>query len=227
MIREKGHKKIAVLRVNNRYGRVGIGEFRDSARRLGYPLVLEVRYTPGDTTFQAQINRIIQSDPDAVMIWPNDEETGANIIAEMNEMGLDVPIYGCDRLASQKFIDHAGELAEGVITTYPYNPKNTDPLLLEFNKKYIERFGEEPDSFAAHAYDGMNILISAIRKAGLNRVLIRDILMDLETFQGYKGVTGEVILDATWNDIGPIWMVEINNGELVFTPAPQINVQEP
>ena len=55
---------------------------------------------------------------------------------------------------------------------------------------YIKRFGQEPDVFAAHAYDGMNILIEAIKKAGLNRVLIRDVLTDMKTFQGYKGVTG-------------------------------------
>ena len=29
----------------------------------------------------------------------------------------------------------------------------------------------EPDVFAAHAYDGMNMIIKAIKSAGLNRVL--------------------------------------------------------
>jgi ABC-type branched-subunit amino acid transport system substrate-binding protein len=77
----------------------------------------------------------------------------------------------------------------------------------------------EPDAFAAHAYDGMNLIIEAINRVGLNRVRIRDILTDLETFQGYQGVTGTLILDATWNDIGDIWMAEIKNGEFVYTPV--------
>ena len=67
------------------------------------------------------------------------------------------------------------------------------PNLKAFKYNYTKRFGQEPDVFAAHAYDGMNILIAAIEKAGLNRVLIRDVLTDLKTFQGYQGVTGVMI----------------------------------
>ena len=55
--------------------------------------------------------------------------------------------------------------------------------------------------------------------AGLNRAKIRDLLTDLETFQGYQGITGELILDASWNDIGDIYMVEIKNGEFEFFPV--------
>ena len=77
----------------------------------------------------------------------------------------------------------------------------------------------EPDVFAAHAYDGMNMIIQSIEKVGLNRVLIRDVLTDMETFQGYRGITGEIIFDATWNDVGPIWIAEIREGDFIFSPA--------
>ena len=33
----------------------------------------------------------------------------------------------------------------------------------------------------------MNLIIESIEKAGLNRVLIRDVLTDLKTFQEYEG----------------------------------------
>jgi ABC-type branched-subunit amino acid transport system substrate-binding protein len=94
-----------------------------------------------------------------------------------------------------------------------------DPYLQKFNKDYFKRFNVEPDVFAAHAYDGMNLIIEAIEKAGLNRVKIRDILTDLDTFQGYNGVTGKLKLDASWNDVGDIWMAEVKNGEFVYFPV--------
>ena len=68
----------------------------------------------------------------------------------------------------------------------------------------------------------MNIIIEAIHKAGLNRYLIRDVLTDLKTFQGYQGVTGEIIFDASWNDIGPIWMTEVRDGKFEFFPPPPL-----
>jgi branched-chain amino acid transport system substrate-binding protein len=92
-----------------------------------------------------------------------------------------------------------------------------------FQTNYYKRFGIEPDVFAAHAYDGMNLIIGAINKAGLNRVLIRDVLTDLKTFQNYPGITGKIIFDDTWNDIGDIWMAEVRQGKFEFSPAPPMD----
>ena len=78
----------------------------------------------------------------------------------------------------------------------------------------------EPDVFAVHAYDGMNLIIESVKKAGLNRALIRDVLTDLKTFQGYEGASGKMIFDATWNNVRPIYLVKITDGKFVFSPAP-------
>ena len=101
------------------------------------------------------------------------------------------------------------------------------PALKAFQKNYYTRFGLEPDVFACHAYDGMNIIISAIRKAGLNRVLIRDLLTDLKTFQGYQGITGKIVFDDSWNDIGDIWMAEVRQGKFRFSPSPPMSPVHP
>ncbi len=219
IFKEMGLSRVAVLRTNYRYGRVGIMEFREAARRLGYPLVLEVRYDEGETDFTTQLERVRNSRPDAIVLWGNAKETGL-IVKQIRAMGMEQPIFGGDRLVSDKFLEIAGEDAEGVIATYPYNPDSDNPRLVAFTKKYEARFGSKPDSFAAHAYDGMNILLDAIQIAGLNRAKIRDVLTDLKTFQGYEGVTGTVIFDASWNDIGSVYMAEVKNGKFVFYLSP-------
>lgn len=211
--------RVAVLRTNYRYGRVGIMEFREAARRLGYPLVLEVRYDEGETDFTTQLERIRNTHPDAIVLWGNAKETGL-IVKQIRAMGMEQPIFGGDRLVSDKFIEIAGKDAEGVIAVYPYNPESDNPILVAFTKKYESRFGMKPNSFAAHAYDGMNILLKSIQIAGLNRAKIRDVLTDLRTFQGYEGVTGKVVFDASWNDIGSVFMAEVKNGKYIFYPSP-------
>ncbi len=216
--KQKEYDRVAVLRANNRYGRVGVMEFRDAATRIGHPIVLEVRFEDGETDFTTQLERIRNANPEVVVLWGNALEM-ALIINQMKEMGMDYPVFVSDRAVNPVFIETAGENAEGVVTTCQYNPDAEIPALKAFQKNYRERFGIEPDVFAAHAYDGMNITIKAIEKAGLNKARIRDLLTDLETFQGYQGITGEIILDASWNDVGPIWMAELRNGKYHFTPA--------
>ena len=216
--RKEGHKRVAVFRANNRYGRVGTMEFKDAAVRVGSPVVLEVRFEDGETQFDTQLERIRNSKPDAVVLWGNALEM-ALILNRMRELNMDYPVFVSDRSVNPLFIETAGKNAEGIITTCQYNPKADNPKLKAFQKAYRERFGIEPDAFAAHAYDGMNMTIEAIHKVGLNRALIRDVLTDLKTFQGYQGVTGEIILDGSWNDVGKIFMSEIKDGDFHFTPA--------
>ena len=172
-----------------------------------------------ENVFSMQLENIKRVKPDAVLIWANAKES-ALVLYQMREMGMNQPVYASDRAVSDEFLKLAGDNAEGVVTTSPYNPEADLPQLKAFQQSYRERFGKEADVYAAHAYDGMNLIVKAIDQVGLNRVLIRDILSDLETFQGYMGVTGEIIFDESWNDIGEIWMARVKNGVFEYSPSP-------
>jgi ABC-type branched-subunit amino acid transport system substrate-binding protein len=215
-----GHKRVAMIRANNRYGRVGTLHFNRTATRIGYPIVIEERFSDGETDYSTQLERIKKTKPDAIAMWGNAKES-ALILKQIRAMGMKQPVYTSDRTVSKDFLDIAGPLAEGIKTTCQYNPSSNDPKLKKFNTTYKSRFGMEPDVFAAHAYDGMNILIQSIEKAGLNRALIRDMLTDMKQTNGFKGVTGDLIYDQTWNNIRPIYSAKVVNGKFEFLPAPK------
>ncbi len=217
---QDGHKRVAMIRANNRYGRVGTLHFNRTATRLGFPIIVEERFKDGETDFSSQLERIKRTNPDAIAMWGNAKES-ALILKQIRAMGMKQPVYASDRIVNRAFLDLAGDLAEGMVTTCQYNPDANDPKLIRFKADYEKRFGIEPDVFAAHAYDGMNILLQSIDKAGLNRAKIRDVLTDMKITNGYKGVTGELVFDGTWNNIRPIFMAEVKNGKFVFSPAPE------
>jgi ABC-type branched-subunit amino acid transport system substrate-binding protein len=217
-----GHSRVAVIRGNNRYGRVGLKIFSESSIRVGHPVIIEERFNDGETDFRSQLERIKKTNPDAILIWGNAKESGI-ILKQLREIGIRQPVYGSDRMVNPEFLEIAGPLANGIVTTCQYNPEANIASLRNFKINYLKKFGRDPDVFAAHAYDGMNILIEAIKKAGLNRVLIRDLLTDLKTFQNYQGVTGTIVFDGTWNDVGGIFMAEVQDGKYRFSPAPPLS----
>jgi branched-chain amino acid transport system substrate-binding protein len=217
-----GHSRVAIIRANNRYGRVGTKHFVESATRVGHPPIIEERFLDGDKDFKTQLERIMVTSPDAILVWGNAKES-ALIVKQMRAMGFKQPIYGSDRMVNPEFLKIAGPDTEGIITTCQYNPNSNDPKYTTFKKNYLKRFGQEPDVFAAHAYDGMNIIILAIQKVGLNRVLIRDWLTDLKSLKGYEGVTGKVVLDGSWNNVRNLWMVNIKQGKFQITTAPPLD----
>jgi ABC-type branched-subunit amino acid transport system substrate-binding protein len=223
--KKDGHSRVAIIRTGARYGRVAFKIFSENATRVGHPIVIEERFADGETTFKTQLERIMVTNPDAILVWGNSKES-ALILQQARAIGLKQPIYGSDRMINPEFLKMTGNLSEGVVTTSQYNPDSDNPKLKVFRTAYQKRFGQEPDVFATHAYDGMNLLIAAINKVGLNRVLIRDILTDRKTFQGFEGVTGKIELDQSWNEIRDIFIAKVNKGKFEFTPAPPMDMKQ-
>lgn len=212
-----GHKRASLLRTNNRYGRVGTEEFKDASRRMGFPVAVELRFEDGQTDFTDQLNTIKKNNSDAVVLWGDAREMGL-IVNQMRTMSMKHPVYVCDRAVSPEFLQVAGENANGIISTCQYNPNGENQAYEKFATGYKQRFNTAPDVFAVHSYDAMNITIQAIKQAGLNRTLIRDLLTDMNTFQNYKGASGEIVFDASWNDVGQIYMTEIRGNAFIFEP---------
>jgi ABC-type branched-subunit amino acid transport system substrate-binding protein len=218
------HSRVAVIRTGARYGRVAWKIFSENATRIGHPPVIEERFADGETDFKSQLERIMTTKPDAILIWGNAKES-ALILKQARSIGLNQPVYGSDRMVSPDFLTIAGKDANGIVTTCQYNPNSDNPKLKAFEKNYLKRFNQKPDVFAAHAYDGANLLIDAIKKVGLNRVLIRDILTERKTFQNYPGVTGNIVLDGSWNEIRDIFLAKISDGKFEFSPAPPLDMK--
>ena len=209
---ELGFKRVALLRVNDRYGRFGVPKFRDASRRLGHPVVIEQKFRPGDTDFRRQLQVIEDSRVDAIVLW-TDIGPAAMILQQMQELGMKQRVFGSHRTIGDELVKLAGPAAEGFEAVYPYDPTRSDPRWLEFNTTYEGRFHEKPDHFAALAYDQMQILLDAIRRAGLNRGRIRDALTGIEN---YKGVTGDMVFDPNCKNIAPLFLGHVHNGTIEY-----------
>ncbi len=163
--RKLGLERVGVVRASNRYGRFGVREIRDSSRRLGKPIPIEMAYFVGQDDFSLQIDRLKEANVEAVVHW-GDALDGARLLVQMRAAGMDQPYFACDRCLLKEFGEIAGEHAEGVVCGSPWNPQRKDPKLDAFRKAYRARFNEEPETYAAHACDGMSMLIWAIQVGG-------------------------------------------------------------
>lgn len=212
---ELGLKRVAILRVNNRYGRFGVLKLRDAARRLGHPVVIEQKYQPGDTDYSHQLNVIRGSRADAIVLWA-DEEQAAMILKQMRALGMKQRVFGSYRTLGPAMLAEAGNAAEGFEAVFPYDPTRRDPQWLDFNRRFEKRFNEKPEQFASLAYDAMNVLLDSICKAGLNRARIQDALANVEE---YDGVTGHMIFDPNLKNVAPMYLGTVHNGAITYRVA--------
>jgi ABC-type branched-subunit amino acid transport system substrate-binding protein len=210
LYRKVGFRRAAIIRSSNRYGRFGVREMVDASRRLEHPIVVEMAYKVGRDDFSLELERVKQANADVVIHWGDDAE-GAKILNQMRAMGMAQPFVSCDRCVSDEFVRIAGKNAEGVVCAFPWNPARNVPLYLDFCRRFRERFGEAPETYAAHAFDGMNMLIWAIQNAGLNRAKIRDLVA--YRMEPWQGVTGEIRFSPALDDVGDVFLARRENGQ--------------
>lgn len=209
---ERGFSRVAVLRSADRYGRTGVGKFRDAAVRLGRPLPLEILLDPAEKDFASQLDRVAASSVQAVVLWTKARQ-GGRLVRALRARGLQVPVFGPDRLAGPAFLEEAGPAAEGATITSWLDLQSAAPAWTGFQARFRRRYGRDPDAFAAYGYDSANLLAGAIRRAGLNRVRIMD---ELWKQKSYSGVSGDMSFDKTGNNVSPPVLARVQGGRLVF-----------
>ncbi len=99
---------------------------------------------------------------------------------------------------------------EGTVLIYP--PFNLTPGGPAFEKEFYENYDSRPDATAAYIYDGMTLLIEAIRNTGPEPEKIREFLVHAD-FQ--DGVTGSIRFDEMGNRTNAAGLMTIRNGQLV------------
>ncbi len=219
---ELGLKRVALLRVNNRYGRFGVIKFRDAARRLGHPVVIEQKFLPGDTDFRRALRIIQDSRADGIVVWA-DEAQAAGILLQMRELGMKQRVFGSYRTLGDELLAKAGPAAEGFEAVFPYDPSRTDPKWVGFEQRYAGQFNEKPEQFAALAYDAMNALLMSICRAGLNRARIHDALSQIYE---YDGVTGHMVFDPNNKNVSPMVLGTVRGGKISYRLEPMGKKQE-
>jgi branched-chain amino acid transport system substrate-binding protein len=111
-------------------------------------------------------------------------------------LGFTIPLIQSHGAASKKFIELAGDAADGIImpagklVIWDQLP-DTDPqkaVCKEYTEKYKAKFKMPESSFGGYAYDAIRMLNLALTKAGSNKDKIRGELEGLKNFVGVSGI---------------------------------------
>jgi ABC-type branched-subunit amino acid transport system substrate-binding protein len=218
-------KRIGVLRTQTRYARIGVGVFNDMARRMQRQPILEVKFDRGDQDFSRQLRMLRDAKVDGLVVWAEYPEA-ALILKQMRTLGMKQPVFSSSRTAYPQLLEIAGLAAEGLVSACAMNPSRNDPKWIAFRDRFRQKFGEDPDPYASYAYDGMNMLIAAIEKAGLNRGRIMQVLRDYQQKE-YDGAAGRVLFDYTLKNVSPVTLSRVEGGKFVYWQAASSAPEEP
>lgn len=215
----RGIKKIGILTVANSFGESGKNQLLSQAESYGIQVAAAESFGAKDTDTTAQLTKIKAAGPDAIVCWGTNP--GPAVVAKnAKQLKIGLPLYQSHGVASPKFIELAGEAAEGIIL--PTGKilvtellDDSDPqkaILAGYQSDYSARFKGNVSGFGGYAYDAVNLLAAALKGSGGDKNKIRDAL---EATRGHMGATGEFnFSDKDHNGLSPsaFVMVEIKDG---------------
>lgn len=190
-------KRIAVLTMDNDFGRALSAGFVKHAKESGAQVVSEQVYSLKEEDYTPFLTKVKQVNPDVVFTSGYYKQAGL-VCRQAKDLGLKAQILGEEGFDSPKFIEIAGESAEGVIIVTNLNRDDKRSHVQEFLRSYKERYGLDADMVGASSYDAFMIVAHAIQQAGTDPKAIRKALADL---RDYDAITGKI---SRFNRIGEV-----------------------
>ncbi len=187
-----GYTNIGVLYAKNDYSQGLYEGMSASFVANGGKISIAESFNVGDKDLKTQLTKIRSANPQAIYI-PNYTAEMAQILEQASQLGMKIPFLSSDGFSDPNIYNLAGDFTHGVIYVGPAKVKES-PSYAKFVADYTKKYGVGPDSFATNAFDGTNILLSAMDKVykatgKFDRKAIRDAVA---ATKDYQGVTGTV-----------------------------------
>ncbi|MHB0875105.1 MAG: ABC transporter substrate-binding protein [Anaerolineae bacterium] len=230
-----GVTRIANLYVNNAYGEDGAKAIRAAAEAAGLEIVYEDTFEDTDTDMTAQLTKAKASGAEAVLVTAI-PPAAAVFTNQYRELGVQLPLIQNHGIAMQSFIDLTGaENAEGIV--FPMNKvvaytalADSDPqkaVIAQFVADYQASTKQPPTHFAGHAWDGLQLVFSALSTlpSGLSladqRSQIRDHIEGTKGFVGIDGIFDFSPQDHVGLSVDDMVVARITNGQWQYFPPEQ------
>jgi ABC-type branched-subunit amino acid transport system substrate-binding protein len=142
-------------------------------------------------------------------------EFASKIIPALEQQNMNQMIFGTLAVADgQKAISPDWNTLEGTILVASGHWFTEEGMA--FQKEFFKTFGYQPGAAAAYAYDGIDLIIGVIRRAGVDRDRIIEAFVEAHH---KSGITGEIQFDAKGNRSGNAGLMTIRKGIPYMIPV--------
>ena len=219
-LKKRNISNVAILTVSEGFGASGREQLKLRAKSSGITIVSDEIYGPNDTDMTAQLVKIRGSKAQAIICWGTNPGP-AKVARNARQLGLNLPLYMSHGVSSKKFIELAGDAAEGIILpsgrviVANLLPKSDQQKksLLAYVSDYKKHFKVEGDHFGGHAWDAVMLLKGAIERGDGSPASIRNELEDTRNFKGIGGIFNFTSQDHAGLTKDALVLVTIKNKE--------------
>ena len=221
-MKRRGATRVALISGAGGFDRSMRAECLKVAGSAGVQIVADESYGAGDSDMTAQLAKIKATPGVQAVLNAGFGQGPAIVTRNYRQLAIGAPLYQSHGVASKQFVKLAGDSAEGVrlpaaallvADTLP-DADAQKKVVASYKREYEARFKQEVSTFGGHAYDGLMIVLDAMRRAGTtDKARVRDAI---EATRGYVGTGGVVNMSAQDHmglDLTAFRMLEVRGGD--------------
>lgn len=190
--RSKNFKRVALITETSALGQLTNRFFKEGLQRAGIEIVAEEVVPAGSTTADPQMQKIRAANPEALFMAGVLTPENTLVLRSYRQLGLKMPILANYNLSVPQYLSVAKGLLDGVTFVDGFDPAK--PEAQRFVEAYRKDTGQEPWNLHGYGYDGVYMVVDAIRRAGsTDKERIREAMQATRNFKGVMGAA-----DATY-----------------------------
>jgi len=221
-MKARGISKVGLISGSGGFDKSMRQECIDIAATNGIEIVADENYGPEDNDMTPQLTNIRNTAGLEAVLNAGFGQGPAIVTANYKQLGIEVPLYQSHGVASRKYIELAGDASEGVrlpasallVAEKLPDSDPQKPVVVSYKKAFEEKWSQDVSTFGGHAYDGLFILVEAIKRANsLEPAKIRDEIENTKGFMGTAGLVNMSQSDHLGLDLTAFRMLEIVKGD--------------
>ena len=205
-------KKIAIISVDLDFGATQVAAFKAQLKKMGWDgkIVYETAIDIADSDMSSAVTAAAAKGADLIYSV-NYYEQAAQVLREVGQKKLGIPVLGCEGADSFELLNIAGEYANGLYITTNMNRDDENEATKEYIKAYVDEYGYQPDMVGASVYDAFQVLFAAMKEVGTDTDKMKEYIAGLENFDT---VTGTLIrYNKDGSAVKPVQIQLVENGE--------------
>ena len=203
-------KTVAVIDDASAYGK-GLGDIVKST--LGAAVTVTDSIDPKAQDYSAAVTKVKAGNVDVVFFGGYYEAAG-RLAKQLRDAGVKATLVFGDGVKDAGFITSAGPAAaEGAYITCTCTDAASLPAGADFVTAYKAKFGEDPGTYAAEAFDSANLLLAGITAGKQDRAS----LLDFVNTVSFTGITHAIKFTATGEvDVKKTYAFQVKGGLIVY-----------
>jgi branched-chain amino acid transport system substrate-binding protein len=204
-IKEK-FNNIAVVSDNDYDSKLALDGFLKKYKSSGGPVPKQFNYDNSIQDINLLTDQLLKAEVNAIILFVQ-PVASLKIMNQIQLKKIKIPVFGSlSVMGEREFDEQEWKAYENAILISSGQWFNSNGM--NFIREFQKSWGYKPGPVAAYAYDGMSLIIKAVKNAGTSREQIQKYFKEVN----YSGVTGIIRFDERGNRIGEVLLMKIKNG---------------